>query len=279
MSRFDGRPADLISSRRNPLVQQVRALQQPRGRREQGLLLLEGTHLLQECRRLGLPLQRLIATSRWQQQHPTLLGPEPLQPVSPEVLQAMASTDSPDGVIALLPHPAPGQQAPSWPQVQSPLLLALDRVQDPGNLGTILRTALAAGVDRVWLGGGADPWQPKVLRASAGAALELSMQRLDDLVPVLAMARERGVACYAALRDGGQPYWQPDWHQPSLLLLGNEGSGLDPALLQQGVTALTIPHQAAVESLNVAVAAGVLLLERVRQGHDRRESAATALGA
>ena len=93
------------------------------------------------------------------------------------------------------------------------------------------------------------------------------------------MARERGVACYAALRDGGQPYWQPDWHQPSLLLLGNEGSGLDPALVQQGVTALTIPHHAAVESLNVAVAAGVLLLERVRQGHDRRESAATALGA
>ena len=260
-------------------MQQVRALHQPRGRREQGLLLLEGTHLLQECRRLGLPLQRLIATTRWQEQHPALLGSEPLQPVSPEVLQAMASTDSPDGVIALLPHPAPGQQAPSWPQVQSPLLLALDRVQDPGNLGTILRTALAAGVDRVWLGGGADPWQPKVLRASAGAALELSMQRLDDLAPVLAMARERGVSCYAALRDGGQPYWQPDWHQPSLLLLGNEGSGLDPALLQQGVTALTIPHQAAVESLNVAVAAGVLLLERVRQGHDRRESAATALGA
>ena len=100
MSRFDGRPADLISSRRNPLVQQVRALQQPRGRREQGLLLLEGTHLLQECRRLGLPLDRLIATTRWQEQHPTLLGSEPLQPVSPEVLQAMASTDSPDGVIA-----------------------------------------------------------------------------------------------------------------------------------------------------------------------------------
>ena len=83
----------------------------------------------------------------------------------------------------------------------------------------------------------------------------------------------------AALRDGGDPYWQSDWRQPSLLLLGNEGSGLDPALLQQGVTALTIPHQASVESLNVAVAAGVLLLERVRQEHDRRESAATALGA
>ena len=279
MRKFDGRPADLISSRRNPLVQQVRALQQARGRREQGLLLLEGTHLLQECRRLQLPLQRLIATPSWLQLHQALLGPEPLQPVSPEVLQAMASTESPDGVIALLPHPALGPQPLAWPQVAAPLLLALDRVQDPGNLGTILRTALAAGVDRVWLGGGADPWQPKVLRASAGAALELSLQRLDDLGPVLAMARQRGVACYAAVRDGGDPYWQSDWRQPSLLLLGNEGSGLDPALLQQGVTALTIPHQASVESLNVAVAAGVLLLERVRQEHDRRESAATALGA
>jgi len=118
-----------------------------------------------------------------------------------------------------------------------------------------------------------------VLRASAGAVLELSLQRLDDLAPVLAMACQRRVACYAAVRDGGDPYWQSDWRQPSLLLLGNEGSGLDPALLQQGVIALTIPHQASVESLNVAVAAGVLLLERVRQEHDRRESAATALGA
>ena len=122
MRKFDGRSADLISSRRNPLVQQVRALQQPRGRREQGLLLLEGTHLLQECRRLRLPLQRLIATPRWLELHQALLGPEPLQPVSPEVLQAMASTESPDGVIALLPHPALGPQPVSYTHLTLPTI-------------------------------------------------------------------------------------------------------------------------------------------------------------
>ena len=94
MSRFDGRPADLISSRRNPLVQQVRALHQARGRREQQLLLLEGTHLLQECRRLQLQPQRLIATERWLAMHPQLQGSDVVQPVSPEVLTAMATTDT-----------------------------------------------------------------------------------------------------------------------------------------------------------------------------------------
>lgn len=263
-------------------MQQVRALHQAKGRREQGVVLLEGTHLLQECRRLGLALNRVIATDRWLQQHPQLLGPEPLQPVSVEVLQAMASTDHPDGVIALLPHPAPAGQPLQLPEGENPLLLGLDRVQDPGNLGTILRTALAAGVQQVWLGGGADPWQPKVLRASAGAALELSIQRLDSLDALLAQAQRRGVVCLAAVREGGIPFWQHNWCGPSLLLLGNEGAGLSESLLQQPLQPVTIPHQHAVESLNVAVAAGVLLLERSRMqamaGPGRGESSATELG-
>lgn len=263
-------------------MQQVRALHQARGRREQKMLLLEGTHLLQECRRLKLQPQRLIATERWLVMHSQLLASEPLQPVSPEVLAAMATTDSPDGVITLLAHPQPKQQPPQWPCLEAPLVLGLDRVQDPGNLGTILRSALAAGVHQVWLGGGADPWQPKVLRASAGAALELPLLRLDSLDAALGLAQGHGAAVLAAVREGGMPYWQHDWQQPTVLLLGNEGSGLDATLLSQPLAQVTIPHDSAVESLNVAVAAGVLLLERCRQqamaGPGRGESPAAELG-
>ena len=263
-------------------MHQVRTLHQAKGRREQGLVLLEGTHLLQECRRLGLGLSRLIATERWLQHHPQLLGSEPLQPVTIEVLQAMASTDHPDGVIALLPHPALGEQSLRMASGDHPLLLGLDRVQDPGNLGTILRTALAAGVQQVWLGGGADPWQPKVLRASAGAVLELAIQRLDSLDALVAQAQQQGVVCLAAVPEGGIPFWQHNWCGPSLLLLGNEGAGLSDSLLQQPLQPVTIPHHHRVESLNVAVAAGVLLLERSRMqaiaGPGRGESSATELG-
>ena len=265
---------ELITSRRNPLVARLRALQQPRGRREQGLLLLEGTHLLQEVLRLGLRPEQLLATEAWLARQAPLLagcGCTP-QPVGEEVLKAVATTEHPDGVVLTLP-------AAALPQAsgRGGFVLALDQLQDPGNLGTLLRTALAAGVEEVWLGGGADPLQPKVLRASAGAALALPLRREADragLLPLLQAALAGGHQLVATLVDGASaaapiPYWQLDWTRPTVLLLGNEGAGLHPELAALASQRVTIPHSRAVESLNVAVAAGPLLLERWRQQQQR----------
>lgn len=259
---------ELITSRRNPLVARLRALQQPRGRREQGLLLLEGTHQLEELLRLGLQPEQLLATPAWLERHSALVAASAWQPqpVGEEVLAAVATTEHPDGVVCTLARsalpPARGEGR---------FVLALDQLQDPGNLGTLLRTALAAGVDEVWLGGGADPLQPKVLRASAGAALALPLWREADrngLWPLLQRATAAGAQLVATLVDRGaaQPYWQLDWTRPTVLLLGNEGAGLAPELAALATHRVTIPHSAAVESLNVAVAAAPLLLERWRQG-------------
>jgi TrmH family RNA methyltransferase len=125
-------------------------------------------------------------------------------------------------------------------------------------------------VDEVWLGGGADPLQPKVLRASAGAALALPLLRLlqgDELLPLLQRAVAAGRQLVATVvQPGAQPYWQLDWTRPTVLMMGNEGAGLDPQLAALATHRITIPHSAAVESLNVAVAAAPLLLERWRQG-------------
>ena len=264
---------ELITSRRNPLVARLRALHQPKGRREQGLLLLEGTHLLQELRRLGLSPERILATPAWLERHHSLLpaGGPPVQPVSEAVLEAVATTEHPNGVVLTLPTAALPRASGT-----GGFVLALDQLQDPGNLGTLLRTALAAGVEEVWLGGGADPWQPKVLRASAGAALALPLRRETDrsgLLPLLENARRAGHQLVATLVEGAaangaappRPYWQLDWTQPTVLLLGNEGAGLHPELAALASQRVTIPHSPAVESLNVAVAAGPLLLERWRQ--------------
>ena len=262
-------PLELITSRRNPLVAHLRALHQPRGRREQGLLLLEGTHLLQEVLRLGLRPKRIVATPSWLERHGRLLGSTagPVQPVAEPVLAAAATTDSPDGVLLTL-------AAGALPSASGGgrFVLALDQLQDPGNLGTLLRTALAAGVEEVWLGGGADPWQPKVLRASAGAALALPLRREADrhgLMALLERAAASGHQLVATLVEGSGaetiPYWQLDWTRPTVLLLGNEGAGLHPDLANLAGHRDTIPHSTAVESLNVAVAAGPLLLERWRQ--------------
>jgi TrmH family RNA methyltransferase len=257
---------ELITSRRNLLVGRLRALHQPKGRRELGLLLLEGTHQMQELVRLGLRPEQLLATSAWLERHGDLIAAAAWQPqpVGDAVLAAVATTDSPDGVVATLArHMLPAARG------QGGFVLALDQLQDPGNLGTLLRTALAAGVDELWLGGGADPLQPKVLRASAGAGLALPLLREADrfgLLPLLQRARAAGQQVVATVVDpSAKPYWQLDWTQPTVLLMGNEGAGLHPELAELATHRVTIPHSAAVESLNVAVAAAPLLLERCRQ--------------
>ena len=264
--------AELITSRRNPLVKRLRALHSAKGRREAGLLLLEGTHLLQEVVRLGFTPRDLLVTEVWCERHPHLLhalpaGARPVL-VSAEVLEAVATTDHPDGVVLTLEPPAPARD-------QASFVLALDRLQDPGNLGTLMRTALAAGVEAVWLAEGADPLQPKVLRASAGAALALPLLRTDAAgfehrLREMAAAGAQLVAAVVADAPDAEgrlpvPYWQLDWTRPTVLLLGNEGAGLAPALQALATCRVTIPHSSAVESLNVAVAAAPLLLERWRQ--------------
>lgn len=256
---------ELISSRRNPVVRQLRELHEARGRREQGLLLLEGRHLLEEALRLGLQPDRVLATPAWIEAHLDLWQSLPSATrrltLAEEALQHAATTRQPDGVLATLAPPElpPGRQAR--------FVLALDRLQDPGNLGTLLRTALAAGVEEVWLADGADPHAPKVLRASSGAALALPLRRLTgaELPGCLEAAAAAGLQVVATLVGEGRPYWELDWRRPTLLLLGNEGAGLTPQLCELAAERVTIPHSPNVESLNVAVAAAPLLLERWRQ--------------
>jgi TrmH family RNA methyltransferase len=265
----------LISSRRNPLVKGLRQLHTAKGRRDQGLVLLEGTHLLQEALRLGREPAHLLATGMWQRNHAPILDAIPggvvITTVTEEVLGAVATTDHPDGVVAALPTPPA-----SWGPASARLVLGLDGVQDPGNLGTLMRTALAAGVEALWLAEGADPLQPKALRASAGAALALPLQRnsrealllqLAELAARTAAAGSEALQVVATVppQAGAIPYWQLNWQRPTVLLLGQEGAGLSGQLLQRATHRVTIPHSAAVESLNVAVAAAPLLLERLRQ--------------
>lgn len=259
---------ELITSRRNPLVKGLRDLHHSSGRQHQQRLLLEGTHLLQEALNLGLDPDLLLATAPWMERHATLLqavaSSTTIRQVSSEVLEAAATTAHPDGVVAAIPWRLPASLLPPGPPEFG---LLLDNVQDPGNLGTLLRTALAAGVDQIWLSEGADPWQPKVLRASSGASLALPIGRFtaSEVLERLKDARRAGTTVVGTVVQGGEPYWCHNWQQPTLLMLGNEGSGLSPALLTEAHARLAIPLGSQVESLNVAVAAAPFLLERRRQ--------------
>jgi TrmH family RNA methyltransferase len=256
----------VLTSLQNPLVKQIRKLHSAKERHTQQLFLLEGTHLLAEACAVNYPLMTLCYTTQWQIMHDRLFNIASKQcnryeVVSEEVLAAMATTVQPDGVIATAKRREIQPQMPI-----NGLTLALETVQDPGNLGTIIRTAVASGVSGLWLSGDAvDLDHPKVLRASAGQWFRLNMAISEDLRATVQNYQQAGVQIVATLPSATLTYWQVDWLQPSLILLGNEGVGLSEDLAAMADKQVKIPLNPEVESLNVAIAAALMLYEAQRQ--------------
>ena len=146
------------------------------------------------------------------------------------------------------------------------LVLALETVQDPGNLGTIIRTAAAAGASGLWLSeDSVDLDNPKVLRASAGQWFRLKMAVSEDLKATVQQSQQAGMQVVATLPSATLTYWEVDWRKPSLILLGNEGAGLSADLAAMADQQVKIPLSPGVESLNVAIAAALMLYEAQRQ--------------
>lgn len=254
----------MLTSRQNSLVKQIRKLHRPRNRAEQQLFLLEGTHLLEEAWAAKWPLTVVCYTSEWQQNYPQLfqqvcLIAQRLELVSPDVLQAIATTIQPDGVVATA-------RSRPQPVALSSLGLVLETVQDPGNLGSIIRTAAAAGAEGLLLSGDSvDLEHPKVLRASAGQWFRLPMAVSPDLEADLRRYQAQGMQVVATRPDANLTYWDLDLRRPSLILLGNEGAGLSDKLLRLADQQVRIPLSQDVESLNVAIAAALILYEAQRQ--------------
>ncbi|MGG6270783.1 TrmH family RNA methyltransferase [Leptolyngbya sp. AN03gr2] len=256
----------MLTSLQNPLVKQLRKLHRTKERREQQVFLLEGTHLIEEALSIDLSFLTVCCTETWQAQHQELFEQLPdrserLELVSPEVLKAIATTVEPDGIVATI------EQFHTRPVEFSQLGLVLETIQDPGNLGTIIRTAAAAGVEGLWLSEDcADIENPKVLRSSAGQWFRLPMSIRADLKKEIAIAKSQGMQVIATVPTATQTYWEIDFSQPSLILMGNEGAGLSPELLELADVQVTIPLAQGVESLNVAIATALMLYEARRQG-------------
>jgi RNA methyltransferase, TrmH family len=187
----------------------------------------------------------------------------PLWELAPEIFETISDTTTSQGMIAVLAIPKPeGSLEPS-------LILVLDRVRDPGNLGAILRSAAAAGVELVMLTrGSADPWSPKTLRAGMGAQFRVALKPGARWPEIAGYAAGRQT--WAADARGELVYDQVDWDQPSILIVGGETEGLSHEAADLATGRLAIPMSNEVESLNAAMAATVLLFEAARQRRSRR---------
>jgi TrmH family RNA methyltransferase len=264
----------MITSLSNPKVKLVQGLQSRRRTRyRKERMVAEGTRLVQEALTAGLMPDLVLYTADWGDAPAgaallaSLIEPAiPALPVSPEVMAGCSDTETPQGVLAVLPFPQ--HRIPSEPS----LVLVVDQMRVPGNLGTILRTAAAAGVELVLLPPGTvDPFNPKAVRGGMGAHFRLPILQLDwdGLEKHLI-----GLDVWLAAAGGGTRYDQVDWTRPVALIVGGEASGAGDRAVRLATGdagpgriggRVHIPMPGGMESLNAAVAAGVLLFEVVRQ--------------
>ncbi|MBS0319904.1 MAG: RNA methyltransferase [Proteobacteria bacterium] len=255
-----------VTSPDNPRLKAALALlASSRERAKRGLVVLEGAHLVDSYRsRYGAP-ETLIVTAEAAARADisslvAALPPSRTVVVPARLIADHVSVPADVGVLAVVPTlPAATAGFP-------PLTLLLEDVQDPGNVGTILRSAAAAGVDQVLLSTGcARAWSPKALRAAQGAQFQLAVVEDVDLVAwSTAFRAQRGRVVALAVRDGVSLY-DEELTGPLALAVGNEGAGLSAALLAAAERAVTIPMATGNESLNAAAAAAVALFEARRQ--------------
>lgn len=253
-----------ITSRDNPLVKRLRGLaESPRERRESGKTLLDGAHLVAGALAAGVPILEWVVSEQGlvNDEIGALLAANDSIPLTclPDGLFAQISpVDSPSGLLAVIEIPAPSSS------VVDDSLVVLDGVQDPGNLGTILRTAAAAGIRRVLLTQGcAQAWSPRALRAGMGGHFRLEVQERVDAPAVLDGYPGRILA--TALETGAQSLYALDLRGPVAWLFGSEGAGLSDEVAALATDLVRIPMPGVVESLNVGAAAAVCLFEQVRQ--------------
>lgn len=252
----------MITSASNDKLKYVRRLQaERRFRQREGVFVVEGTRWVKELALAAVAPTMFFATADWlaSPTHQNLIaqwGHRPLE-VERTLLHQMAETDTPAGVLAVVPQPSL-----AWP-AQPSLLLVLDAIRDPGNLGTLLRSAAASGVDGVVLGTGCvDAFNPKVVRSSMGAVLRLPIRTAvwEEIAGLVA-----GTAVYLAAGEGQVAYTAVDWRTPAALIVGGEADGAGSEARQLAHQLIHIPMHNSMESLNAAVAGSVILFEAVRQ--------------
>lgn len=261
----------VITSRRNPLIQHLRVLARSSPRKT-GRSLLEGWTLLRAAVDAGAHVEMVVRTPagardpRGSSVRGVLRSAGVREVVvSPAVFATLTQVESPQGVLAIVERPRPSHDA----ALRDPhsLLVVLDGVQDPGNVGAIVRTAAAVGATAVvMVGGTAEPHSPKALRASAGAIFRVPLLQFPTADAAAAAFTKDGVRILVADPRGARIDSEVSLARPLALVFGGEAAGADPAWQRAGAESVRLPMVGGVESLNVAAAAAVLLYRAAGAG-------------
>lgn len=259
------RPIRIVQSRQNARVKQLRAAFASSARTADGLLAIEGEHLVQEALASRLRIATVFIQTGCEALLDRLGVPSHTEILSlpPDVFASAVHTESPQGIAAFIePRPFTLDQIFAPPH---PLLLIAAGLQDPGNLGTLIRSAEAFGASGfITLPGTVSTDNQKALRASAGSIFRLPGITLceDHIVHELA---QRKITTVAAVVVDGKPLSQLDLTRSTAIIIGNEGNGIQPSVLRRVDARVTVPMPGPIESLNAAIAGSILLYEAARQ--------------
>ncbi len=261
----------------SPANERLKHARRVRDGREHGLIFVEGERLVEECLQSGLKLIACFHAPEPDQRAQTIIAELarrncPLYPTAEAVLETVSDTVNPQGLIVLAERPVHSlDQALAASDATAPLIVCLDAVQDPGNFGTIVRTAEAAGASGVIaLKGSVDAFAPKTLRSSMGAAFRLPVVTEAESEELVDAVRAAGLKIVATAANGETIYSDYDWRQATAAIFGNEARGVSEDLLERCDARLRIPLRTPVESLNVAAAVAAVLFEAARQRRSGR---------
>ena len=248
-----------VFSTRAAIVAQMRTLRRASERAEQGRFLLEGENALEEALCAGLSIDKILVDERRINRYDNLLRQCAAWSSAPEHVIAAASEEkTPQGIVAIAALPV------FAPEPTGERLLALDAVQDPGNVGAMIRLCAAAGWDGLLLGDGcADPYAPKVVRASAGLVARVPVWR-GDLCKAIAPMKQQGHTVAVSAMDG-EDFYTRQRHERLILVIGNEGRGVSERVSELATYRWSLPMPGGAESLNAAMAAAAMVYDEVRQ--------------
>lgn len=266
-----------ITSTKNPLIKQIRGLAERANRKAEGKMAIEGVRLVEDALAAGIRPEVLLYDPDAPRVHPRikeLLDRASAQRIrtieaAPHVIEAASQVETPQGVIAVLdvPHHEPEAVLGT----SELLLVVVDRVQDPGNLGTLIRVADAAGASAVAVtGGSVDPLNPKTVRASMGSLFHLPVFEVDA-AKLAEELKRRSVRTLVADQQGALEYTSVSWKRPLALVLGSEAAGVARLWHEIAEAVVRIPMYGRAESLNVAIAGALLLYEARRAQAARGE--------
>lgn len=233
----------VITSKSNPLIKEIAGLSDKKFRKESGLYVVEGKKTVDECLAAGCEVKKVVCTAKLAENYVGAVV------VSDEVFSFVSSEKSPQGVLATVKIPQNEIKAPAGS------CILLDRLQDPGNLGTIIRTANAAGYREIYLIGCTDPYSPKAVRASMSGIFftEIRQGAEEQILTAL-----KGVPLICADMDGEDIFkFVPP--EKFCLCIGNEGAGISDVLAEKSDFKVKIPMAESCESLNAAVSAGIAM--------------------